>query len=81
MQKDDEDIVKIIDWKNQIEKPKSKDLKEYLIDKMKINYDRSVRDVDFKGAERCWLLDSEKKKGFSPKLTKTCPFQILTKIV
>ncbi|RNA14670.1 krab-a domain-containing, partial [Brachionus plicatilis] len=52
------------------------------IDRMKINYDRNVKLMNYNIGDKVLLLNSEKKKGKNPKLSKSWkgPYEVLTKI-
>jgi hypothetical protein len=55
---------------------------ETTIDKTKIAYDRKVRCSSYVIGDKVWLLNSEKKKGSSPKLAKAWkgPYVVIDKI-
>ena len=56
--------------------------KQVKLDKSKIAYDRKVRGCDYEVGDKAWLINSEKKKGVSPKLMKAWkgPYEIIEKL-
>lgn len=52
---------------------------ELNVAKSKIYYDRNVRKTEYVVGDKVWLLNSERKKGLSPKLSKSWkgPFEII----